>query len=142
GFGRIGAINHHLEPAHFRLVHQAAKIAAEKTNAVVIVPDHRRPPVAPMLGEEFVSGGSHAGWYETSLVLACAPNLVRDDVRRTLPDLPVNLPAAIKGGAKRFVECGGELAYFGSPATASAAEGNHLLELLAQAAEVALLPTS
>ena len=74
-------------------------------------------------------------------MLACAPHLVRDDVRRTLPDLPVNLPAAIRGGAKRFSECGGNLAYFGSPATASAAEGNHLLELLAQAAEVALLPT-
>jgi len=142
GFTPIGAINHHLEPAHFRLVHQAAKIAAEKTKTAVIVPDHRRPPVAPALGEEFVKGGSHAGWYETSLMLACAPHLVRDGVRKALPDLPVNLPAAIKGGAKRFTECGGDLAYFGSPATASAAAGNHLLELLAQATEVALLPTS
>ena len=141
GFNRIGAVNHHLEPAHFRLVHQAAKMAAAETGALVIVPDHRRPPIAPMLGEEFIRGGSHAGWYETSLMLACAPHLVREDIRRGLPDLPVNLPAAIKGGLKRFTECGGDRAYFGSPSSASAAEGDRLFEVLAETTEVALSAT-
>src|SRR5262249_5037065 len=140
GFRQVGVINHHLEPAHFRLVHQAAKAAAAQTGAKVVVPDHRRSPIAPRLGDEFTHGGSHAGFYETSLMLACAPELVRDNVRQGLEDLPVDLPAAIKGGAKRFSECGGKLGYFGSPASASRDEGNRLFEILADAAEMALSP--
>jgi creatinine amidohydrolase len=140
GFGQVGVINHHLEPAHFRLVRQAAQAAAAQTGAKVVVPDHRRPPIAPRLGDEFTHGGSHAGFYETSLMLACAPELVRDDVRQGLADLPVDLPAAIKAGAKRFSECGGKLGYFGSPASASRDEGNRLFEILAEAAEMALSP--
>ncbi len=142
GFRRVGIINHHLEPAHFRVVHQAAQAAAAQTGAQMVVPDHRRPPIAPRLGEEFTHGGSHAGTYETSLMLACAPELVRENVRQGLPDLPIDLPAAIKAGAKRFSECGGNLAYFGSPASASPEEGNRLLEILADAAETALFPGS
>jgi creatinine amidohydrolase len=139
GFGRVAVINHHLEPRHFRLVHQAAMDAGARSTAKFVAPDHRRPPVADQLGEEFTQGGSHAGFYETSLVLAVAPNLVREAIRTALPDNPVNLPAKIKSGAKNFLECGGPRAYFGAPAQASAAEGERLLTILVDAAERAVL---
>jgi creatinine amidohydrolase len=138
-FARIAVVNHHLEPSHFELVHRAARAAAERTGAAIAVPDHRKRPIAPLLGEEFTHGGSHAGRYETSLMLAAAPHLVRDEIRSALPDLPVNLPAAIKGGAQSFRDCGGDDAYFGSPASATAAEGERLLEILVRATQDALL---
>ncbi len=138
GFARVAVMNHHLEPGHFALVHRAGQAAATRSGAKVVVPDHRKRPLGPQLGDEFMHGGSHAGRYETSLMLAVAPHLV-DDSRRALPDLPVDLPAKIKAGAKNFLECGGEQAYFGSPASATAEEGERLLDLIAEASTAAIL---
>ncbi len=131
GFGTIAVVNHHLEPAHFRVVHEAAKSV---TGARVVVPDHRRPPTGPQLGHEFMHGGAHAGQYETSLMLAAAPQLVDEAARMALPDLEVSLVDAIKAGAKDFLQAGGPDAYFGAPARATAQEGHRLFELLADAA--------
>ena len=139
GFKRIGVINHHLEPAHFSVVHEAAKLAREKTVATIVVPDHRKKPHGPRLGTEFTQGGSHAGFYETALMMAAAPKLVDEAARRVLPALEVDLPAKIKAGAKNFHECGGPEAYFGSPATATAEDGHRLLDILAEISESALL---
>jgi len=138
GFKRIAVVNHHLEPAHFRVVHQAAREAAAKSGAAIVVPDHRWGATASQLGEEFTQGGSHAGQYETSLMLAAAPKLVTERVRAKLPDVPVDLPAAIKAGARTFADCGGDQAYFGSPSRATAREGRRLLDILAKATEDAL----
>jgi creatinine amidohydrolase len=139
GFRHIGVLNHHLEPAHFAVVHDAARLARERTGAFIAVPDHRKKPTGPRLGEEFVHGGSHAGRYETSLMLAAAKGMVDEAVRATLPELAVDLPARIKAGAKSFIECGGPDAYFGDPARASAEEGERLLEILADVSEAAVL---
>lgn len=133
GFELVAVINHHLEPAHFRLVHDAAKRAAAASGRRVLVPDHRRPPLGPALGDEFMHGGSHAGRYETSLMLAAAPELVDEGVSRGLEEIAVDLPSAIKGGARTFLDCGGTSAYFGAPAQATAQEGHRLFELLAEA---------
>jgi creatinine amidohydrolase len=132
GFGRICVVNHHLEPAHFKVVHAAALEAASPTLRVV-VPDHRRRPTGPLLGDEFMHGGSHAGTYETSLMLAAAPHLVNEHSRGTLPKLSVDLPAVIKAGATNFLEAGGPEAYFGDPAAASAAEGDRLFDIIVTA---------
>jgi len=115
-------VNHHLEPEHFAALHAAAGEAAP---ARVLVPDHRRKPWALALGEEFCRGGSHAGCYETSLVLAAAPASVRA-ARSDLPRLEVDLGKAIRAGARTFREIGGDRAYFGDPAAATAAEGEAL----------------
>ena len=138
GFAKVGVINHHVEPAHFKVVHEAAKRAQAQSSAQIVVPDHRRKPFVDALGAEFTSGGSHAGVYETSLMLAAAPGLVRDEVRAKLPNLDIDLPGAIKAGAKDFHAAGGPDAYFGAPAAASAEEGHRLLELLAAFAADAL----
>jgi len=139
-FSRVGVLNHHLEPEHFRVVRDAARLAQERVpGSDVRVPDHRRPPFADQLGREFTHGGSHAGWYETSLVMAAAPHLVREPARAGLPAIPVDLPALIKAGKKDFLECGGPDAYLGDPASATAADGERLLELLAGHALQALI---
>jgi creatinine amidohydrolase len=132
GFREVGVLNHHLEPAQFAVVHAAARAVAESTGARVVVPDHRKKPHGPRLGEEFVSGGSHAGWYETSLVLAAAPHLVDRAALASLPEVQVNLPAAIKAGGRSFEACGGPRAYFGAPGTATAEDGERLLGILAE----------
>lgn len=133
GFGRVCVLNHHLEPAHFKLVHAAATEAQTNASFRVVVPDHRRKPTGPKLGDEFMHGGSHAGCYETSLMLAAAPHLVKEDVRRALPSLAIDLPGAIKGGATNFLEAGGPDAYFGAPAAASADEGRRLFDVIVAA---------
>lgn len=133
GFQRIGVINHHLEPAHFKLVHAAATEAQGKVRARIVVPDHRRRPTGPLLGDEFMHGGSHAGTYETSLVLAAAPQLVDEASRRGLAPVAVDLPGAIKAGATDFLQAGGPEAYFGAPAAASVEEGERLYDVLVEA---------
>ena len=138
GFTRILVCNHHLEPAHFKLVHEAAAEATKATGVKIAVADHRRKPHGPRLGEEFMHGGSHAGGYETSLMMAAAPQLVDEAARRALPNFEVDLPARIKAGAKDFLECGGTDAYFGTPASATAAEGHRLFEILAEVSEAAM----
>ena len=138
GFSRVLVCNHHLEPAHFKLVHEAAAEAIKASGGKIVVADHRRRPHGPRLGEEFMHGGSHAGGYETSLMMAAAPQWVDEPLRRALPELKVDLPAKIKAGAKDFKECGGADAYFGAPASATAAEGERLFEILTEVSVAAL----
>ena len=133
GFKTVGVVNHHLEPAHFRVVHDAGKAVKG-----VVVPDHRRAPTGPLLGHEFMHGGSHAGRYETSLMLAAAPQLVDVVAMKALPTLEIDLPGAIKGGAKNFLECGGADAYFGAPAEATAEEGERLFTIITDATLAAI----
>jgi hypothetical protein len=71
-------------------------------------------------------------------MLAAAPHLVDEVARRALPTLEVDLPGAIKQGAKDFLQCGGHDAYFGAPADATREEGERLFGILTDAA-VALL---
>jgi len=134
GFKTIAVVNHHLEPAHFRVVHDAGKAAqAAFPQVQVRVVDHRRAPTGPLLGHEFMHGGSHAGRYETSLMLAAAPALVDEEQRKRLPTLEIDLPGAIKAGAKDFLQAGGPDAYFGAPAEATAEEGERLFDILTDA---------
>ena len=90
-----------------------------------------RKPHALRLGEEFKSGACHAGRYETSLVLAASPFLVEADVAEGLPENPRSLSDAIREGKKTFKEAGGQEAYFGAPALATAAEGTELYDEMA-----------
>ena len=71
-------------------------------------------------------------------MLAVAPQLVNEAARGALPDLAVDLPGAIKAGAKNFLQCGGPDAYFGAPADATAEEGERLFAILVDATADAL----
>ncbi len=123
--------NHHLEPAHFETLKRAAREVTERGIAHVAVPDVRDPRWAASLSEEFRAGARHGGAYETSLVMAERPELVREAVRAALPPVWIDLPRRIREGARSFKEAGSEQAYFGNPAAASVEEGEQLFAALA-----------
>src|SRR5438874_2365038 len=81
-------------------------------------------------GDALRSGACHAGRFETSIVLAMRPDLVREEIRRALPPNPASLSTAIREGRVTFEEAGGPRAYFGWPADATAAEGRSSIETL------------
>lgn len=125
--------NAHLDPAHLAALHEVAAeaVPAEGGSAMpVVFPDVTRKPWATRLTPEFRSGACHAGRYESSVVMASAPALVRDDARRRLPPLDVSLPAAARRGAVTFDEAGVRDAYCGDPAAATSAEGRATVEVL------------
>jgi creatinine amidohydrolase len=129
-FRAVAFVNIHLEPAHVECVRKAAE-EAKKAGVNVCYADITKKRWVETLGEAFKEG-DHAGAFETSLMMAAAPALVRDHERISLPPIEGGLVAAIKKGAKTFVEAGGEDAYFGDPTAASAEEGEALFEALAE----------
>lgn len=92
--------------------------------------DLTRRANAERLTDEFRSGSCHAGRYETSLVLAERPELVDADRMTALEERHVDMPAAIRSGQTDFIAMGMEQAYCGSPAEASAEEGDRTFETL------------
>lgn len=130
GFSRVALTNAHLEPGHIATLRAVAGQFEATTGQALAFADKTRRANAQRLTAEFQSGSCHAGQYETSLVLAIRPELVRMDVARSLPEHVVPLHERIAAGARDFVECGVERAYCGNPAGASAAEGEASLEVL------------
>ncbi len=136
-FAALVLVNGHLEPDHVRNVRAAAQEAS--AHLKVLAPEWTSSRYRAHLPAEFFTGGAHAGGYETSLVLAAEPELVDEEVRVALRAKPTDLAASMKAGAKTFQEiAGGERAYFGDPASASAREGTAVYDALAReaAAEV------
>ncbi len=129
---RLTAIaNAHHDPAHVAALHAAvAELEASAEDQRLVFPDLTRRRWAERLTEEFRSGACHAGRYETSIVLAERPELVRTDVMAKLPSNPRSLVAAIREGQATFADAGGAHAYFGWPADARAAEGRDIIEML------------
>jgi len=128
GLRHVCLINNHLEPEHDAAV-RATLDGLPPGRASVACPLTRR--WARTLTAEFKSGACHAGQYETSIVLAARPDLVRTDATESLPDVSVSLSDAIRAGQSRFAEMGMDRAYTGAPASATALEGQSTLESLA-----------
>jgi creatinine amidohydrolase len=126
GFGRIVLVNSHLEPEQIRTLRDAV---SELDGAVRLF-DPTRREVAAELTEEFRSGAGHAGRYETSLVLADQPALVRRERMDGLESKMIDMPAAIAAGRTDFVAMGMDRAYCGAPAQATAEEGARTFETL------------
>ncbi len=131
GFNRIVFSNHHLEPAHFAAIKAGANAVNQAGAARVAVPDVRDERWSQTLSAEFRAGARHAGAYETSLVMADRPDLVREPERAALAPVWIDLPERIRQGARTFREAGSEQAYFGDPAGASTSEGERLFSALA-----------
>jgi len=129
---RFALVNAHLEPAHVAALHAGAAVAAAETGARVAFADQREDRWAAALSEEFRRGARHGGAYETSIVLAAAPERVRREVLGVLPPVWVDLPGRLQAGARTFAEVGGSEGYFGDPATATTEEGERLLRALAE----------
>src|SRR6185436_13686110 len=81
GIRHVCLVNNHLEPEHDAAIRAAAEGRAGKVS--VACPLTKK--WARTLSEEFKSGACHAGQYETSIVMAAAPELVDEAARQTLP---------------------------------------------------------
>ncbi|MGE0492510.1 MAG: creatininase family protein [Vulcanimicrobiota bacterium] len=128
GFPGLVLVNSHFDPAHIGALYGAIERLHEFR---VIFPDFTRRRLAERMSDEFRSGACHAGQYESSVVLAARPELVREAARQALEDNPASLSEAIRSGKASFVEAGGPQAYFGYPRRASAEEGRQTIELMA-----------
>jgi len=126
----IAIANSHLEPEHIASINDAIEKVREETGRAVAFPDKRRRRWAATLSEEFRRGDCHAGSYETSLVMAVRPELVRDEIRQQLERVAISIAEKIKDGARTFTEAGGNQAYFGDPRAASREEGEAIYEAL------------
>lgn len=126
----IAIANSHLEPEHIASINGAIEKVREETGRPVAFPDKRRRRWAATLSEEFRRGDCHAGSYETSLVMAARPELVRDEIRRQLERVPISIAEKIREGARTFTEAGGAEGYFGDPRAASREEGEAMYEAL------------
>ena len=113
-------VNNHFEPEQVETLRETGLPLLDLT----------RRANAERLTEEFRSGSCHAGRYETSLILADRPELVRADRMQALEELHVDMPAAIRAGRTDFVAMGTEEAFCGSPADSSAEEGRETFETL------------
>jgi creatinine amidohydrolase len=128
-FRAIALANVNLEVRQLDSIKKAIE-EATKGGASVCHADFTKKRWAELLGEAF-QDGDHGGAFVTSIVMAAAPDKVRDSVRRSLP--PVDgLKPALKKGAKTFIEAGGEDAYFGDPTAATAEDGEGYLEALSE----------
>lgn len=128
GLRHVCLVNNHLEPAHDLAIRGA--LAGREGKVSVACPLTKK--WARTLSPEFKSGACHAGRYETSIVMAAAPELVDESVRTTLSAVPISLSDHLKAGVGTFTAMGMELAYAGDPAAASVEEGEQLIHRLAE----------
>jgi creatinine amidohydrolase len=122
GFRRLVIVNNHFEPEQVATLRDAAHEAG------ALYLDLVRRRNAERLTDEFRRGSCHAGRYETSLVLADAPQLV--DGAAHLPPNEVDMPKAIAAGQTDFIAMGMDRAYCGAPAEATAEEGRASFDTL------------
>ena len=126
----VAIANSHLEPEHVASINEAIEKVKLETGRVIAFADKRKRRWSEKLTEEFRRGDCHAGSYETSLVMAARPELVREEIRQSLDRVPISIAERIKGGANTFKEAGGTEAYFGDPRQASREEGEATYEAL------------
>jgi NAD(P)-dependent dehydrogenase (short-subunit alcohol dehydrogenase family)/creatinine amidohydrolase/Fe(II)-dependent formamide hydrolase-like protein len=119
----------HLDPTHIESLYDAVELAWD-AGAPIVFPDLTQKQWAVRLSDEFRSGACHAGQYESSVVMAAEPDLVREDIQAGLEANMQSLSEAIREGLDTFEAAGGPEAYFGNPAAASANEGRETIEIL------------
>ena len=131
----LALANAHFDPANVGVLRRAASMPRD---CAIIFPDVTRRALAERLTAEFRSGACHAGQYETSIVLAEAADRVGASMRDLPPNM-ISLSTAMRDGKHSFAEAGGERAYFGDPAAATAAEGRATIDALGEILEEAVV---
>ena len=128
GLRHVCLVNNHLEPAHDQAIR--AVLPGRERKVSVACPLTKK--WARTLSAEFKSGACHAGRYETSIVMAAAPELVNEAIRSVLAPVPISLSEKLSAGLGTFSAMGMELAYAGDPAAATVEEGEQLIQRLAE----------
>jgi creatinine amidohydrolase len=127
-FRHVCLVNNHLEPAHDTAIR--AVLPGREGKVSVACPLAKQ--WARTLSDEFKSGACHAGQYETSIVMAAAPELVDEAARQALPPVPISLSKQLAAGVTTFAAMGLEHAYAGDPKAATVEEGERLIQKLAE----------
>ncbi|HET9041463.1 MAG TPA: creatininase family protein [Gemmatimonadales bacterium] len=130
GYTALAIANAHLDPDHLASIEAAVNQIRRGFRLRVAFPNLATKPWALRLSDEFKSGACHAGQFETSIVLAERPDLVRASTMAALQPNPASLSRAIREGKVDFEEAGGPRAYFGYPAQATTEEGRATVEVL------------
>jgi creatinine amidohydrolase len=128
GVRHVCLVNNHLEPAHDAAV-RAVLPGRDKTVSVACPLTKKW---ARTLSAEFKSGQCHAGRYETSIMMAAAPELVVEELRTRLPVVPISLSDKLQQGVTTFEAMGMQAAYAGDPAAATIEEGEQLIQRLGE----------
>jgi creatinine amidohydrolase len=128
GVRHVCLVNNHLEPAHDAAVRAAA--VGREGKVSVACPLTKK--WARTLSAEFKSGQCHAGRYETSILMAAAPELVVEELRTRLPAVAVSLSEKLAAGVTTFEAMGLAAAYSGDPASASIEEGEQMIQRLGE----------
>jgi creatinine amidohydrolase len=128
GIRHVCLVNNHLEPAHDAAVR--AVLEGRGTKVSYACPLAKK--WARTLSAEFKSGQCHAGRYETSIMMAAAPEFVTELLRTRLPVVPISLSDKLRDGVNTFEEMGMQAAYAGDPASASIEEGEALIQKLGE----------
>lgn len=130
GVKHVCLVNNHLEPAHDEAI-RAVLTERPGFDKKLSIACPLTKKWARTLSAEFKSGACHAGRYETSIVMAAAPELLDEAIRTQLRPVPVSLSEKLTAGVTTFSAMGMELAYAGDPASASVEEGHSLITKLA-----------
>ncbi|MEO8841306.1 MAG: creatininase family protein [Kofleriaceae bacterium] len=128
GIRHVCLVNNHLEPAHDAAVR--AVLEGRGTKVSYACPLAKK--WARTLSAEFKSGQCHAGRYETSIMMAAAPEFVTEALRTRLPVVPISLSDKLREGVHTFEDMGMQAAYAGDPASASVGEGEALIQKLGE----------
>jgi creatinine amidohydrolase len=128
GIRHVCLVNNHLEPAHDAAIR--AVLEGRGTKVSYACPLAKK--WARTLSAEFKSGQCHAGRYETSIMMAAAPEFVTEALRTRLPVVPISLSDKLREGITTFEEMGMQAAYAGDPASASVDEGEALIQKLGE----------
>ncbi|CAN5154668.1 creatininase family protein [soil metagenome] len=132
GIRHVCLVNNHLEPAQDAAVRAVLEGREGDAKKRVSVACPLTKKWARTLSAEFKSGQCHAGRYETSIMMAAAPELVSEPMRGRLPPIPISLSDTLRAGVTTFEAMGMEAAYAGDPAAASVEEGEQLIQRLGE----------
>lgn len=136
GFRDVVIFSQHLDPPHvLAWEHACAEAAQLGARAIegyerLVFDDLRSGALSDLFGTAG-AGDSHAGVFETSVVMAARPGLVRKEVASGLVPMPVDFDRELRA-ATSFRDVGDGRGYTGAPAAASAAIGRALLRRYAR----------
>jgi creatinine amidohydrolase len=139
GLRNVVVVSQHIDPPHVLAWEEACKRAAAETGARAIegyermvFDDLRTGALRDLLGGEWPPGDSHAGLFETSVMLAARPDLVDAEALGRLEPAPMDFEEDLRR-ARDFRDLGNGLGYTGDPAAGDPETGRLLVRRYARA---------
>ena len=138
GLRNVVVVSQHIDPPHVLAWEEACKRAATESGARAIegyermvFDDLRTDALRGLLGE-WPPGDSHAGLFETSIMLAARPDLVDAEALSGLEPAPMDFEEDLRR-ARDFRDLGNGLGYTGDPAAGDPEIGRRLVRRYAKA---------